>query len=242
MPRARRHAGRRRGVGARRARTSTSCATASTSASRRRTSACTRCRACRSCASRPRSGRASPTSRRASTTWISVRHRQYLDAAAPDAVHARGVVVLRARDRARRAGRAGRRARRRREIYRKRNAAHPARVHRPRLRVVQQHRPRVAHHLDAAAARRPDRGRALRRRSRQRGFIIYRAKGELADRHIQVVEHGRAARRDHRRVPGGGADGRRGPRARRAGRASTRSSPSRRRCARRCSAGTGVRR
>ena len=45
-----------------------------------------------------------------------------------------------------------------------------------------------------------------------RGFIVYRAKGALADRSHPDRQHGRAARRDHRRVPGGGRRGRRATR------------------------------
>ena len=71
--------------------------------------------------------------------------------AEPDAVHPRGVVVLRARDGARRAQRAGGRRRPPRDLPQA-QPAHPTRVRRPRVRVVHQHRPRVAHHLDAASA------------------------------------------------------------------------------------------
>ncbi len=92
-----------------------------------------------------------------------------------DAVHARGVVVLRARDgarRARRAGRASPRAARSTQAQ----PAHPAGVRRSGVRVVHQHGPRVAHHSTCACptAFRRD----LYERMKARGFIIYRAKGD----------------------------------------------------------------
>ncbi len=109
--------------------------------------------------------------------------------AAADAVHARGVVVLRARDRARRAGRERRRARAPRRLSRAR-VAHPPRLHRPRVRAVHAHRARVAHDLDAAAARLPDRRRALSRPEAAR-FRDLRLQGPAGRAPRPGREHGR---------------------------------------------------
>ena len=170
-------------------RTSTSCATASTSASRRRTSACTRCRACRSCASRPRCGRASRASRRASTTWTSCATASTCRSCAqtPFTPAVSSFFALEtALDELVRAGRRAGAARALSQAQR----AHPPRCS-----------PTSASSRSATPGRESQTISMLRLPDglsvdalydglKARGFIIYRAKGELADRHIQVSNMG----------------------------------------------------
>ena len=110
-----------------------------------------------------------------------LRHRRYLRRAAPDAVHAGGVVVLRARDRARRAGRAGRRA----GAPRRSIASATLRIRRVfadlGFESFTQHR--AANRTPSRCCRLPDglTVEALYDGLKRRGFIVYRAKGELAD-------------------------------------------------------------
>ena len=122
--------------------------------------------------------------------------------AAPDAVHARGVVVLRARDRARRA--------RTSRAACPRGASSTASATLRIRRVFTDlgfesftNTGRESHTI--SMLRLPDglTVDALYDGLKARGFIIYRAKGELADRLHPGREHGRAPRRDHRRLPGG---------------------------------------
>ncbi len=119
------------------------------------------------------------------------------DGPAADAVHARGVVVLRAGDGAGRAGRAGRRTGPARDLPRT-QPANTARVRRPGVRIADQHGARIAHHLDAAASAPPHRVRPVRR---DEGARIHRLSREgRPGRAIHPGgEHGRAAGRHHRR-------------------------------------------
>ena len=78
----------------------------------------------------------------------------------------------------------------RRELYRRRNLRIRRVLTSPGLPVVHQHRARVGHHLDREGARPASTVQALYDRLKERGFVIYKAKGPLAADHIQIANMG----------------------------------------------------
>ncbi len=122
--------------------------------------------------------------------------------AAPDAVHAGGVVVLRARDGARRARRAGGRRRARRELYRKRSL----RIRRVFADLGFESFTNTGRESHTISTLRlpdgPDGRRALRRREGARLHHLPRQGRARRPLHPDR-QHGRALRRDHRRLSGG---------------------------------------